>query len=74
MAMSFLPYFVAKFVVGMFSGVLLEQFCPAEGPRHSNLLWLEIALMTLIGPLALLGFRQQIRCAKKVAIITKKHP
>ncbi len=30
MALSLLPYFVAKLVVGMFSGRLLERFCPSD--------------------------------------------
>lgn len=61
MAMSFLPFFLAKFIAGMFSGKLLEAFCPANGPRQSNILWLIIALVTAIGPIGLLAFRRRIQ-------------
>ncbi|MCG8556120.1 MAG: MFS transporter [Proteobacteria bacterium] len=61
MALSVLPYFVAKLFVGMLSGRLLEAYCPAEGPRNSEMLWLVIALMALICPIGILVFRKHIR-------------
>lgn len=56
MSLSFLPYFVAKFFVGMFSGMLLARYCPKTGVRHSETMWLIIAVMTLITPVGLLLF------------------
>jgi MFS family permease len=56
MSLSFLPYFIAKFFVGMFSGNLLNHYCPATGARHSETMWLIIALMTLTTPVGLLLF------------------
>jgi MFS family permease len=61
MAMSLLPYFIAKFFVGMFSGVLLARYCPEIGPRDSSRLWLIIALTTMITPVGLLVLRRYIR-------------
>ena len=61
MALSYLPFFVAKFFVGMFSGVLLATYCPPSGPRHSEMLWLLIALATMITPLGLVVLRRRIR-------------
>jgi MFS family permease len=61
MSLSYLPYFVAKFFVGIFSGQLLARYCPETGPRHSQTLWLIIALTTLITPLGLLLLRRFIR-------------
>lgn len=61
MALSYLPFFIAKFFVGMFSGHLLERYCPESGPRDSQMLWLIIALTTIITPLGLLIFRRYIR-------------
>jgi hypothetical protein len=52
---------VAKFFVGIFSGQLLARYCPETGPRHSQTLWLIIALTTLITPLGLLVLRRFIR-------------
>lgn len=61
MSMSLLPFFLAKLFVGMFSGILLEAYCPETGPRHSETLWLIIALTTMISPVGLLLFGRYIR-------------
>ncbi len=61
LALSMLPYFVAKFFVGSMSGFLLSAFCPETGPRHSRMIWLIIGLMALIAPLGLIVFRRYIQ-------------
>jgi dipeptide/tripeptide permease len=61
MALSFLPYFIAKFFVGMLSGLLLAKYCPAEGPRNSQLLWLIIATITVVTPIGLIVLGRFIR-------------
>ncbi len=61
MALSILPFFVAKFVVGMLSGILLQAYCPAEGPRNSGVMWLWIAGMALLTPVGAVVFRNYIR-------------
>lgn len=61
MALSYLPFFIAKFFVGMFSGLLLSHYCPAVGPRHSQTLWLWIALSTLTTPVCLILFGRYLR-------------
>jgi MFS family permease len=61
MAMSFLPYFGAKFVVGTLSGAMLQRFCPAEGPRDSATMWLLIGCMALITPVGTFLLRRFIQ-------------
>ncbi|HVM49131.1 MAG TPA: MFS transporter [Candidatus Acidoferrum sp.] len=61
MAMSYLPFFLAKLPVGPLSGVLLARFCPATGVRHSQTLWLIIGLSTMIAPMGFLVFQRFIR-------------
>ncbi|MFA6433103.1 MAG: MFS transporter [Elusimicrobiales bacterium] len=61
LALSMLPYFFAKFVVGSISGFLLARYCPAEGPRNSQMIWLIVGLMALISPLGLIVFRRYIQ-------------
>jgi hypothetical protein len=61
MSLSYLPFFLAKLLVGTFSGVLLGQFCPATGPRNSPMLWLVIALITTVAPVGLISLRKYIR-------------
>ena len=61
MSLSYLPFFLAKLPVAMFSGVLLARFCPETGPRHSATLWLIIALTTTVAPVGLLVLRRYIQ-------------
>jgi hypothetical protein len=61
MALSYLPFFIAKFFAGTFSGLLLSYYCPKVGPRHSQTLWLWIALSTLTTPVCLILFGRYLR-------------
>ncbi|HBL15765.1 MAG: hypothetical protein A2X36_02810 [Elusimicrobia bacterium GWA2_69_24] len=61
MALSMLPYFVAKLFAGSLSGFLLKAFCPAEGPRHSQTLWLIIGVMATVTPIGLIVLRRFIQ-------------
>ncbi|MCM2278059.1 MAG: MFS transporter [Oligoflexia bacterium] len=61
MALSTLPYFLAKFVVGMLSGALLQKYCPPTGERNSEMMWFLIALMAAVSPAGLLIFRKYLQ-------------
>ncbi len=61
LSLSYLPFFLAKLLVGTFSGILLARYCPEHGPRSSGTLWLIIALTTTIAPIGLLLFRKYIQ-------------
>jgi MFS family permease len=61
MAMSSLPFFLAKLGVAPVSGVLLAHFCPDTGLRHSGTLWMIIGFSTMIAPLGLFMFQRFIR-------------
>jgi hypothetical protein len=61
MAMSSLPFFLAKLGVAPFSGVLLAHFCPDTGLRHPGPLWLIIGLSTMVAPVGLFVFQRFIR-------------
>jgi MFS family permease len=61
MAMSSLPFFLAKLGVAPVSGVLLAHFCPDTGVRNSGTLWLLIGLSTMIAPVGLFVFQRFIR-------------
>jgi dipeptide/tripeptide permease len=51
MALSNAPLFLAKLPVGMLSGILLQTYCPSEGERHSQTMWLIIGMMTISSPI-----------------------
>ncbi len=61
MAMSSLPFFLAKLGVAPVSGVLLAHFCPDTGLRNSGTLWMLIGLSTMIAPVGLFVFQRFIR-------------
>jgi len=60
-SLAALPYFLAKFLVGPTSGYLLSAYCPAEGARHSAILWGVIGMSTMIGPVGIFLLRNLIQ-------------
>jgi len=61
MALSMLPYFFAKFFAGGLSGYLLAAYCPAEGPRNSQMIWVIVAGMAMLTPVGLLLAKRYIQ-------------
>ncbi|MFN2622409.1 MAG: MFS transporter [Chthoniobacterales bacterium] len=59
-ALAYIPFLVGKLLIGT-SGWILAAFCPAEGPRRSNLMWLIFALAASVAPIGLIAFRRYIR-------------
>lgn len=60
-ALSYAPFFLAKLLVGVVSGGLLERYCPKTGPRNSGMMWLIVGLITLVAPVGLIALRRWIR-------------
>jgi MFS family permease len=60
-ALSYVPLLLPKLLIGIFSGQSLMRYCPETGPRHSETLWLIVALFSLVAPVGLLTLRRYIR-------------
>jgi MFS family permease len=60
-ALSYVPFLLAKLLIGTFSGTLLATYCPAVGERHSETMWLFVALTATIAPVGLIALRSLIR-------------
>jgi MFS family permease len=60
-ALSYVPFLLPKLMIGLFSGQSLMRYCPPTGPRHSQTLWLIVALSSLIALVGLLTLRRFIR-------------
>ena len=60
-ALSYVPFLLAKLLVGTFSGMLLARYCPEHGVRHSEILWLALALTATVAPVGLIVLRGHIR-------------
>jgi len=56
-AMGSAPIFLAKLPVGVLSGWLLQEYCPKEGERESQMMWWIIFLITMPAPFLLTGFK-----------------
>lgn len=60
-ALSYIPFLLAKLLVGTVSGTLLAKYCPEEGVRHSGMMWLIVGLIAAIAPVGLIALRRFIR-------------
>lgn len=60
-ALSYIPFLLAKLLVGTVSGELLAKYCPEEGVRQSWMMWLIVACMATIAPVGLIAFARYIR-------------
>jgi MFS family permease len=60
-ALSYVPFLLAKLLIGLFSGQSLMRYCPETGPRHPETLWLIVAIMSLVAPVGLIALRRYIR-------------
>ncbi|MEY4384756.1 MAG: hypothetical protein RLY20_39, partial [Verrucomicrobiota bacterium] len=60
-ALSYVPFLLAKLLIGTFSGTLLARYCPATGPRDSGTMWLFVALTATVAPVGLIALRKLIR-------------
>lgn len=66
MALASAPTFLATLITGAMSGWLLETFCPANGPRHSELMWFLIGCFSILSPVLLYAFYDVIEGAPMV--------
>ncbi|MCU0293121.1 MAG: hypothetical protein MUF10_14200 [Thermoanaerobaculaceae bacterium] len=61
------PYFlegIAYFGVlmtGLYAGWFLQHYCPAEGAKHTEQMWLIYACIAMVSPVALLLTRRWLR-------------
>lgn len=60
MGLAGIPWFLAKFTTGLYSGTMLARFIPEHGPQDSETLWLIYALIACISPIGLILARKWI--------------
>jgi POT family proton-dependent oligopeptide transporter len=50
-----LPWFLTKFLVPLlYSGQAMERFCPAQGPKDTEQMWLIFGLIAITTPILLI--------------------
>lgn len=54
MGLAGIPWFLAKFTTGLYSGTMLRIFIPPAGPQDTSTLWLIYAIIACVSPLGLI--------------------
>jgi len=50
-----LPWFLTKFLVPLlYSGVMMERYCPTDGPKNTEKMWFIFGLIAIISPILLI--------------------
>lgn len=60
MGLAGIPWFLAKFTTGFYSGSMIAHFIPANGPHDSGTMWLIYALIAMITPIGLIIGRKWV--------------
>ncbi|MBU1707285.1 MFS transporter, partial [bacterium] len=60
MGIAGVPWFLAKFVTGFYSGSMLERFCPESGALDTGTMWLVYGIIACISPIGLIAARKWI--------------
>ncbi len=60
MGVANIPWILAKFTTGFYSGFMLKAFVPADGPQRSGTMWAIYGLVALVSPVALLVARRWV--------------
>lgn len=60
MGVANIPWILAKFTTGFYSGFMLKAFVPAGGPDRSGTMWAIYGLVALVSPVALLVARRWV--------------
>ncbi|MHC9541535.1 MAG: MFS transporter [Vulcanimicrobiota bacterium] len=75
MGIAQFPWFLTKFVTGLYSGWFLTHYCPKGGQQHTEMMWLIYGLIAMITPFCLLIFgswaKKSIRAGKRNTTATE---
>ena len=54
MGVAQFPWFLTKMLVPLYSGVMMQRYCPAEGPRDPETMWLYFAFIAILSTFMLI--------------------
>ncbi|HOX26218.1 MAG TPA: MFS transporter [Candidatus Krumholzibacteria bacterium] len=57
MGVAQFPWFLTKMLVPLYSGIFMQKYCPAEGARDPETMWLFFACLAAVSPLLLIAAR-----------------
>jgi len=55
MGLAGIPWFLAKFTTGLYSGTMLNRFVPQSGPQDTGTMWLIYGAVACLSPLGLIA-------------------
>jgi MFS family permease len=58
MGVAQIPWFLAKFTTGFYSGFMLHTYCPADGPKDTGTMWLIYGVIGMTTPIGLVAARK----------------
>jgi proton-dependent oligopeptide transporter, POT family len=54
MGLANFPWFLAKATTGLYSGFLLQHYCPEQGPQDTQSMWLIYGIIAVVSPIGLM--------------------
>ena len=58
MALAALPNFAGAMFAGILSGILLDEYCPEDGPDTCRIIWLIMGIIAFTTTLGMIIFRR----------------
>ena len=55
-----IPWFLVKSVAGLYTGRMMQRYCPAEGPLNTEMMWLIYGAAAMISPIGLILARRWV--------------
>ncbi|RMF70664.1 MAG: MFS transporter, partial [Acidobacteria bacterium] len=53
MGVAQFPWFLTKVVAPLYTGTMMDRFCPPNGPLHTETMWLIFGLIAIVSPVLL---------------------
>lgn len=53
MGVAQFPWFLTKVVAPLYTGIMMDRFCPPNGPLHTETMWLIFGLIAIVSPVLL---------------------
>jgi len=65
MGVAQFPWFMTKVIVPLYSGYMLTRYCPLEGARDTESMWLIFACIAMVTPILLILSRKWMLAGMK---------
>jgi POT family proton-dependent oligopeptide transporter len=56
-----LPWFMVKALAGLYTGYMMEHYCPSTGARNTETMWLIYAAAAMISPIGLVAAKKWVQ-------------